>query len=77
MLRIINNFTPIIIKNMFSIKQCIFSQRNIFKFVFPSFRLIIKTYNVPFLWNLLENKFKLFNNINKFTRRLNNNIFMY
>ena len=42
MFRIINNCTPIIIKNMFSIKQCIYSQRNIFKFVIPSFRLNIK-----------------------------------
>ena len=82
MFRIINNFTPIIIKNMFSIKQCIYSQRNIFKFVIPSVYLNIKkiciTYNGPFLWNLLENKFKLFNNINSFTRRLKYNyISMY
>ena len=77
MFRIINNFTPIIIKNMFSIKQCIYSQINIFKFVIPSFRLnikkICKTYNGPFLWNLLENKFKLFNNIHTFTRILKYN----
>ena len=49
---IINNFKPIIIINMISIKQCINSQRNIFKFVIPSFRLNIKkfgiTYNDPF-----------------------------
>ena len=31
-----------------------------------------------FLWNLLENKFKLFNNINTFTRKLKYNyISMY
>ena len=55
----------------------IYSQRKIFKFVIPSFSLNIKkfsiTYNGPFLWNLLENKFKLFNNINTFTRRLKYN----
>ena len=85
MFRIINNITPIIIKNMFFIKQCIYSQRNIVKFVIPYFRLNIKkfciTYNGPFLWNILENKFKLFNNINRFTtftRRLKYNyIVMY
>ena len=83
MFRIINNFTPIIIKNMFSIKQCIYSQSSIFKFVIPSFRPNITKFfitygNGLFLWNLLENKFKLFNNINTFTRRLKYNyILMY
>ena len=72
-----NNVTPIIIKNMFSIKQCIYSQRQIFKFCIHSFRLNIIcfciTHNVPFLWNLLENRFKLLYNINTFTRRLKYN----
>ena len=82
MFRIINNFTPIIIKNMFSIKQCIYSQGQIFKFVIPSFRLNINffciKYNGPFLWNLLENRFKLLYNINTFTRSLKYNyISMY
>ena len=49
------------------------------RIVIPSFRLNIIffciTYNGPFLWNLLENKFKLFNNINMFTRRLKSIIF--
>ena len=82
MFRIFNNFTPIIIKNMFSINQCIYSQRNMFKFVIHSFRLNIKkiciTHNGPFLWNLLENRFKLLYNINTFTRSLKYNyISMY
>ena len=82
MFGIFNNFTPIIIKNMFSINQCIYSQRKIFKFVIPSFRLNIKkfciTHNGPFLWNLLENRFKLLYNINTFTRSLKYNyISMY
>ena len=48
----------------------IYSHLNIKKFCI--------TYNGPFLWNLLENKFKLFNNINTFTRRLKYNyILMY
>ena len=79
MFRNINNCTPIIIKNMFSIKQCIYSQRHIFKFVIPFFRLNINkfciTHNGPFLWNLLENRFKLLYNINTFTRSLKYNIF--
>ena len=79
---IFNNFTPIIIKNMFSINQCIYSQRKIFKFVIPFFRHNIKkfciTHNGPFLWNLLENRFKLLYNINTFTRSLKYNyISMY
>ena len=57
MFRIINNSIPIIIKNMFSIKQCIYSQRNIFKFVIPSFRLNINklciTYNGPFYYSII------------------------
>ena len=77
MCRIINNFTSIIIKNMFSIKQCIYSQRQIFKFVIPSFCLNITifciTHNELFLWNLLENRFKLLYNINTFTRSLKYN----
>ena len=72
-----------IIKNMFSIRYLykMYSQMQIFKFVIPPFLLnIILLHNLhwSFLCNLLENKFKLFNNITTFTRMLKYNyISMY
>ena len=59
MFRIINNCATIIIKicSLLGVPKCV---------------TFLQTYNYP-LWNLHENSFKLFKNINAFIRRLKYN----
>ena len=68
-----NNSVHISIK-----RSSLYKLRHSIEYIYIYLKKICITHNGPFLWNLLENRFKLLYNINTFTRSLKYNyISMY